>query len=40
MEIIFGVAVGVRRGEMYGVTENLFPVYFEAAKAKSHIFSL
>lgn len=24
MEMIFGVADGVRRGEMYGVIENLF----------------
>lgn len=32
MEMIFGVAVGVRRGDMYDVIENLFPVYFEAAK--------
>lgn len=32
VEMIFGVAVGVRRGEMYGVMENLFPVYFEATK--------
>jgi hypothetical protein len=29
--MIFGVAVGVRRGDMYDVIENLFPVYFEAS---------
>lgn len=38
MEMIFGVADGVRRGEMYGVIENLFPAYFEAAKkVESHM---
>lgn len=31
-ETISGVLAGVIHGEMYGVTQNLGPVYFEAAK--------
>lgn len=30
VEIIFGVPVGVRRGVIYGVTENLCPEVFKA----------
>lgn len=29
-EIIFGVPVGVRRGVIYGVIENLYPAFLEA----------
>lgn len=34
VEITFGVPVGVRRGVIYGVKENLCPEYLEAIGAK------
>ena len=34
VEITFGVPVGVRRGVIYGVKENLCPEYLEAIEAK------
>lgn len=33
-EIIFGVPVGVRRGVIYGVIENLYPAFLEAVDQK------
>lgn len=33
-EIIFGVPVGVRRGVIYGVIENLCPAFLEAVDQK------
>lgn len=34
VEITFGVAVGVRRGVIYGVKENFCPEYLEAIGQK------
>lgn len=38
VEMIFGVVDGVRCGEMYGVIENLFLVYFEVVKKSRKLY--